>query len=992
MALQKQNIPIIFGKGIDTKTEEKVVQAEKMLELENAVFTKKNSFSTRYGSESLPKNILGSTDHIEDAKKLLSFQDELLLVNSEKIYSYIPSSSSWADRGFISSVGVSSKTVIRNTNSQSVPDGNTLKGVTVYAWEESGGVKASVIDINSSLPILSEVVISATGVKPKVFANNTYLFVYYIEGTNWKVRKISPLSPSAFDSAVTLASDIENNFDLHPHGNNLVYVYNTTGGKCNVGYINSDGEIGGPLNGFPTDTDTTLPGDSSVAIVSRFEGDFNDAIYVLYANTTNGLSCSVYDLGLGLIGTATLDATTTLIRNITGVITSDTTLRVYYEISAAITYNAYIKVNTVDNSAVAGTAATAIKSVGLAGKAFKGTDNNFYLVAAYQSTYQSSYFILKETFSTEKLQVASVVAKYEGGGLTAKTSSLCNVSSLKFPNLVKTQLQSVDGDIFTLLGIQETVVSYDDAEMFNHKELGKNLHIAGGLLYDYDGVSAVEHNYHFFPEASIVTTDNLGSLTAGTRQYVFVYEWTDNQGQIHRSAPSIPISVTNILNDRNIFDVPTVRLTRKCALSGRSEIRIVGYRTLASGTIFYRFTSQSSSDFNDITADTIEIVDMTSDAGIDGNDILYTTGGVLENYSPGSCRLVEEYRNRLVVAGLEDKDLVRYSQERVVNEAIDFAEELSFRADSGKGPITGVARLDEKLIIFKPSELYYQIGQGPSATGAQDDYQQPIFITSDVGTNDAQSIVSMPLGLMFKSNKGYYLLSRALEPIYIGQEVEKYNALTCTGAVLCDEFNEVRFTHSDGVTLVYNYNQSQWSVFTNKECLSSILWQDQWTILKSSGDVFVEKKTSFFDGQIPVTKKITTAWIQAASIQGAQRIYRVLLIGKLMSKHRLKIEVSYDFDPSVRETFLYDTEQILGSSYYGEGYYGQEPYYGGADPVYQIEIRPSIQKCQAIRFTIQDLNDDSVNGAGFELTGMTIQIGIKQGLFRANINKRVGPS
>lgn len=41
MALSKQNIPIVFGKGIETKYDEKVVQADKMLELENAIFTKK---------------------------------------------------------------------------------------------------------------------------------------------------------------------------------------------------------------------------------------------------------------------------------------------------------------------------------------------------------------------------------------------------------------------------------------------------------------------------------------------------------------------------------------------------------------------------------------------------------------------------------------------------------------------------------------------------------------------------------------------------------------------------------------------------------------------------------------------------------------------------------------------------------------------------------------------------------------------------------------
>lgn len=997
MPLQKQNIPIIFGKGIETKFDEKVVQADKMHELENAVFTKKMTLSTRYGADLLGNHVIGTTTSYENAKKLMTFQDELLLVTNDCLFSYIQSNDAWSDRGSISAVAINSKSIVRNSLSQSVPDGNSLKGVSVYAYEQGSGINATVIDDASGLPILSDVTIAASGVKPKVFASKTYLLVYFIDGSNWKLRRLNPFNPSVFETVVTVASNIENNYDLHPHGNNLVYIFNNNSGVCEVGYVQQNGLIGTSLTGSPAPVLTSLPGDSSVAIVSKFDGVLNDAIYALYANPTDGLTCSVLNLDLSTAHTGTIDSTTTVIRNITGILIGDTTLHVYYELFNATKSNALIKTNTITFGGVVGTAEVSIRSLGLTGKAFLGADSNVYMIGAHESTLQSTYFVLNDDFSGEKLQVASVIAKYEGGGLTAKNSSLSNIFSNKYPNLIKTQLQSVDGNVFTTLGVQVTEFNFDEKNLFNFKEIGKNVHIAGGMLYDYDGVSAFEHNFHFFPEPITENTRSLtgGNLENGSYQYVFCYEWTDNQGQLHRSAPSIPFTATfsGGTNTQQItFNIPTLRVTKKTALSGRTEVLIVGYRTKKNETTFYRFTSQSSPKLNDTTVDSVTITDLTSDATIGANDVLYTTGGVLENYSPGSARLVEEYRNRLIVAGLEDGMLVRYSKEHIINESMDFAEELSFRADSGKGRVEGIARLDEKLLIFKESEIYYQIGQGPTSTGALDDYQQPIFITTDVGTTEPRSIVSMPLGIMFKSNKGYYLLSRSLEPIYIGQSVERYNNLTVTGAILCDQFNEVRFTTSDGVTLSYNYNAGEWSAFTYKEALSSVLWQNKWTILKDDGSIYVENTSTYFDGLIPVTKKITTAWIQAANLQGAQRIYRVLFIGKLKSKHRLKIDLAYDFDPSIRETFLYDTETILGSSYYGEGYYGEESYYGGADPVYQIEIRPGIQKCQAIRFTIQDLNDDGVDGAGFELTGMTIQVGIKQGLFRPNIDKRVGPS
>ena len=425
MALAKQNIPILFGKGIETKLEEKTVPADKMLELENAVFTKRNSFATRFGSSLLSKNILGLTTHIENAKKLLTFQDELLLATKDKLYSYIQSSDAWSERGTIAAVAVTSETVVRNTTSQSVPDGYSLKDVTVYAWEEGSAVKATVFDETSGLPILTGVTLNAGAVKPKVIANNTYIFVYYIVGSSLKMRKINPVSPSSFDGEVTIASNITNNFDIHPHGNNLVYIYSTTASVCNIGYIAQNGLIGTSLTGFPSAVNTVKAGTSSVCIVSKFDGVFTDAIYAFYANTVDGLVVSALNLDLTTIYTSVVDPTTTDIRNITAIFQDNNNVKAYYELYNATKYNALIKTNTVSFGGFIDTPTNSVLSVGLGSKAFRGADNNIYVVAAYESTLQSTYFLMKETFSpTEKLQVASVIAKYEGGRSEEHTSEL----------------------------------------------------------------------------------------------------------------------------------------------------------------------------------------------------------------------------------------------------------------------------------------------------------------------------------------------------------------------------------------------------------------------------------------------------------------------------------------------------------------------------------------------------------------------------------------
>ena len=49
MALGKQNISISFGKGVDTKTDNKQVVPGKLLNLENAVLKKVGKFVKRFG-------------------------------------------------------------------------------------------------------------------------------------------------------------------------------------------------------------------------------------------------------------------------------------------------------------------------------------------------------------------------------------------------------------------------------------------------------------------------------------------------------------------------------------------------------------------------------------------------------------------------------------------------------------------------------------------------------------------------------------------------------------------------------------------------------------------------------------------------------------------------------------------------------------------------------------------------------------------------------
>jgi Tfp pilus assembly protein PilX len=992
MALETQTIPLVFQQGVDTKTNEKVLPAGKLRGLENADMDKPGKFKHRPGKEELSTDVLGGTS-LSNPKKLATFKDELLQFANSRLYSYSESNDAWVDRGPVAAVSVESKTLIRNTATQSHPDCATLLGITVYAWEDSrGGIRATVIDQETGLPIQSDVEISSSGSRPRVSAGAAYLYIHYADsGNTFKVRRLAPGSPLTFDAAVTLSSDMNGtnpNFDISKIGSSLVFCYETTGNIVKTGYLKADGDIAGVSDGFPDPVDSAESGSGAVAICGLLENGANDKIYVFYHNTTDGLNCIVYSVDLDDDSVVEVDPITTQVNQITAVVLDDKAY-VFYEVNAAQTYNRYIKSDTVDISATVGSGgggSTFILSLGLSGKAFLGPNDDVNVVAIHESTFQPTYFTLQRVSATRAF-VVNTFAKDEAGGLHSKRSQLSSVRELGesqylFPSRIKTRLVSENSDIFGIVGLQSTVFDFDSSGIFETQELGDNLHITGGVLQNYDGRSATEHGFFLFPEnLSNAITTTTGDLEAGARQYCAVYEWTDNQGNIHRSAPSIPIEVTNAADDKNTLTIPTLRITEKKAAANRSEVSIALYRTVVDGEIFYRVNSVTSPTANTTTSDTITIEDNVTDAAIVSNEILYITGGEVDNIQPDSSSIIGEYNDRLIL-GAEDANLVQYSKKRVKNLGLSFNDDFTFRADQGGGKLFAIKRLDDKLALFKEQKILIQIGQGPNPTGADNDFRTPEALPSDVGTTSPQSVVEYPGGLIFKSNKGFWRLTRGLQADYIGKEVEEFNSNTVSGAVLMKDKNQVRFTHSDGPTLVYDYFAEQWGTFTNEECLSSVVWQGSYCILRDDGTVLKESSTTWLDAGAWQPMKIESGWISFAGLNGYKRVYEMLIECAKRSEHQLRIRLYYNYQPDVFQTFIFDTEEKLGSGDgFGEDeYFGRAAFYGGEDGRYTVSIQPKLQKCSAIKFVIEDLNADSLDGAGVETTGISFVVGVKKGL------------
>ena len=304
--------------------------------------------------------------------------------------------------------------------------------------------------------------------------------------------------------------------------------------------------------------------------------------------------------------------------------------------------------------------------------------------------------------------------------------------------------------------------------------------------------------------------------------------------------------------------------------------------------------------------------------------------------------------------------------------------------ENATGPITALFPMDDKLIVFKENSILYIGGAGPDNTGANNQYTQPTFITGTVGCTNQQSIVLTPTGLMFQSNKGIWLLDRGLNTNYIGNPVEDFtlgNAVN--SAVSVPATNQVRFTMSSGITLMYDYFYGQWGTFVGVPGVSSCIFQDLHTFINKYGKVYQEQVGQYLDGSNPVLMQFKTGPLRLGELQHYQRAFAFYLLGTYMSPHKLMLSMSYDYEVSPSQSVIISPTNY--STPYGSGPsqspYGQETPYGGGTNLELWRIFLQRQRCQAFAIELQEVFDPTfgaVAGAGLTLSGLNVVMGFKQ--------------
>jgi hypothetical protein len=1031
MPLQKTPVAINFVKGIDTKTDPYQLSVGSFLTLVNSVFTTTGRLTKRNGFSNI--TTLPNTDQTT----LTTLNDNLIATGSN-LYSFSQDTDQWLNKGIVQPVQLATKSLVRVSTSQTGADAAvTSNGLTCLAYTDSGGGSYyQVSDSNTGEQIVSRQILSSSAINPRVFILGPYFivtFVASVAGTPHlqyiAIPIANPTSPGVASDISASLSSINAGYDAYSINNILYVAWGGAAATVQIVMLPVNLIVSAPV------TITTSASDlmSVTADITR------QRIFISFwdSSANNGYSIA-FDYLLTQVMAKTQIITATPIAEITSLATNGV-LTVFYENINSYNTAPSTDPNTsrtdfistvtvtlpVSGTGVGTVSATTIvlRSVGLASKAFYGAAGTIYMLVAYGDTKQSSaandsnqptYFLI-DSLGNIYMRLA-----YSNGGGYVANQVLPNVSfingSYYVPYLLTDFLATVNkgtnlptgtptSAIYTQTGVSLAIFSLNTVGQHS-SEIAGALHLTGGQLWEYDGVKPVEHGFHVWPEnisATNVTTG--GSIGAGTYYYQFTYEWTDNQGNLHRSAPSIPITITTTgSTSTNTIYVPTDRLTYKQPFISppnplvTNPIRIVGYRWSVAQQVYYQFTSVTSPTINDTTVDYVTIVDTLSDASILGQTLLYTTGGVVEDIAAPASIASALFNNRLFLIDAEDRNLLWFSKQVIESVPVEMSDLLTLYvaptsgAQGSTGPMTALGAMDDKLIIFKKDAIYYINGNGPDNTGANSSFSDPVFITGTVGCANPNSIVLIPNGIMFQSDKGIWLLGRGLDTTYIGAPVEGFNSSIVESATAIPATNQVRFVLQNNVTLMYDYFFNQWGTHTNISATSATLYQSAHTYLNIYGQIYQEQSNTYVDGSTPVLMSLTTSWINIAGLQGYERFYFANLLGTYYTPFKLNVSLAYDYNSSASQAI-----QVLPENYVanwgGEAQWGSGGPWGGPGNVFSARLFPDKQKCQSFQMSIQEVFDPSLGqaaGQGLTLSGLAMIVGVKKGYRTQSAAKSFG--
>jgi len=1017
MALREATVTVQFAGGLTTDQDPKQVPATKLVDLQNAVFTKDTTLQKRTGYRALGQQIEAGGATYSGALGLGRRDNELLVYTSAGTYSYRPGSDTMALTGNPVSITSREYPLAKTSTEQSQGDAATNNNVTAVAWVDSrGGIWWSVLEESTKRLLRAPAQLAAVGTEPRVVSVGTgTVHIYYADHSLSRiwVAVVDTFNPTLAVAPAILVSDLSTaaiGYDVCPTNLDVVLggptpaapaaiAWPTSTSSVRVGYVDASGVIGSGGTSLPP------------AVTHAFAPAATSSMGVAWSSL--GVAAVASNPGTSTTSVAVFDPTLTVqLLNSTSVVFAASTPRSHtlawagnrlYVLlddtsGAASERDTRIRAFYYD-SLIGPTLLTSpwpLRGLSLASNAF--VDNGVaYVWATHDVPFFSIYLLIRIADGAAVARSMPTIAhgtQVNGSGTWRSSVSVDPTDARRWrtPLLYNEQLKALAGQ-FSETGMRWVTNDFSDANAWQSEQLGAGLYLAGACPLHYDGNRWAEAGFHYAPDGTITGTPAVGTgaLTVGVYTYRIWYEETDAQGEVHRGPLSVGTAVTLTGGQNQVTLVgPMYRIT------SRSRVRVCVARSPVNDTSeFFEVTSRDVTTaggvngfiLNDPTVDTWSIIDRLGDVSLLSRNPTYTEGGILSNDpAPMAGDVLAVGKGRLFFTDPADPTMLRYTQQIQEGFAVDFAELLKQRLDPAGGAISSIGIMDGAVYPFRETAVFVVGGPGPLANPAVSAetfaFTPGDLVTSDVGCIEPRSIAATPVGIVFKSKKGIRLLGRDRKVIDIGAEVTNFDEQDVTAATLVPKAQRIMFLTSEGSTLMWDYQRNQWSRYTNHAGLDALIVNDLYHYLRIDGRVFQETPNAYRDDNSHISMVLELAWLKMAGyLQGWQRIWYAQFLGAWRSRHTLRVRYRLDYERQWSAPFDLDVNSNYTITPYGDGPYGDGPYGASGSSVYQHRIHIG-KPCQAIQFRVEDIEATDDYGASFELSELVLTGGMKGPLFK----------
>lgn len=859
---------------------------------------------------------------LANCRRVEPYGDELVLFTDTQVYSWNAQLSKWVSRGTHLAVAVDEQPRFVTTGDQVEADRAELNGTIVYAWTEAAKVFAAALDKATGSVLVAPTAVSAAVGRPRLVALTTKILLFVDAGSsNLTVRAIDPASPTTgiggAGTIVTASASAALRYDVvRLHGSDVAagavrsnadtYVVFTVSSALAISTSAKARSCTGsiavshvPVTGGPVQVFRVAG--------AAISGDVIDVTSLADASTDQAI-------GSGTSASTQITAAHRSVSN-AGVFTC----HVFWSSEEDVAASGGISTNTVTTAGVIGTSSSLRVGLGIASRAFDFSGRVYLWTVfakesgaagmgeplGFRAQLQNTYYLYRDD--------AFLVAKaaWENAGGFQSTGHLPGVSS-------------TGGSSYAWCGAERRIIelgskrtgysarapldvafSFDDDRARRTASIGRTLYVSGGLLMQYDGAALTEVGFQVYPWFFTSVGSGVGAQAAGTYSYKATMRWDNATGERERSTTATGESIPNPGAQRFLFQVSPLNVTRKGASPA-----IEFWRTVVDAPPESQFRLISSQDPNasgnngylpndDTAGFSSTFADAMSDADLAEKEPFSEDAGDLEHLAPPGASIIFATDTRVFLAGVAGRpDEVWYSRLRGDNEVASFHDGNKAPVPRDGGRITALAFLNEALVVFRESAVYALPGQGVDNLGQGQNFGPANRLSSDVGAASMESVVLTPMGLLFKSRKGWYLLDRSWSARYVGAPVAVFDGDTVHAAHVVEGQHQVRIL-TDARMLVWDYHAvtevsplGKWAEWTIADGVHATIWQGQHVYLTATGP----RIESTFQATAPdYGEDVETAWIKMQDLQGAARARAVQILGELRSTHLVRVRVARDY-------------------------------------------------------------------------------------------------